>query len=333
MARTCNLRSALLLCVGLLSFGHPASTEAQPPAPREWLRVTSVAPDDALNLRAGPNPNSPILAQIPPRADNLRATGATARYRSRLWLQIDYAGKIGWVNSAYVAPGSPPLIRRRPAKAETPRPPSNRTAPPTGTGFFVSAHDIVTNNHVIKSCGGVAATGDQPLVVVAQDKKRDLALLRSRDASTNWLPISSSDAPLGASVFVLGYPYGEFLSEGVTATRGVLSSRTGLFGEKSQFTLSAQIQPGNSGGPVMNQNGEVIGVVVARLSDGVIANLTGTIPQNVNYAVGRRALEGFLAGNGSSPPPAASVKAALDLTEGIPRSHEASAISIRCFTP
>lgn len=200
-----------------------------------------------------------------------------------------------------------------------------------GSGFFISAHDIVTNHHVIESCEGVAATGEQPLFVVAENEKLDLALLRSRDASESWLPLSPADAPLGASVFVLGFPYGEFLSEGVTATRGVLSSRTGLFGDKDQFTLSAQIQPGNSGGPVMNQKGEVIGVVVARLSDGVIADLTGAIPQNVNYAVGRRALQSFLSANGFRAPTGETGYKHVDLTAGIPQSHESSAISVRCF--
>ena len=77
-------------------------------------------------------------------------------------------------------------------------------------------------------------------------------------------------------------------------TKGVISSLKGMHDDDKEYQIDAAIQPGNSGGPVVNNNGEVVGVVVARLRDQYVAETKGILPQNVNYAVKKKHVLDFL---------------------------------------
>lgn len=93
---------------------------------------------------------------------------------------------------------------------------------------------------------------------------------------------------------VFGFPLNSLLSSGGNLTPGVVSAMTGLGNNTNQIQITAPIQPGSSGSPVMNKKGEVVGVVSMKLSDSKMAKATGSIGQNVNFAVSGQTLRTFL---------------------------------------
>ncbi len=150
----------------------------------------------------------------------------------------------------------------------------------TGSGFVVAPGRVLTNAHVVRGCGGVRArnagrrTANARLLRV--DTGRDLALLGVPDAFGPAL--SLRDGPplrLGDGIVTFGYPLTGLLSSGPTLTTGGISALSGLRDSPADLTISAPVQPGNSGGPLLDLRGHVVGVVVAKLNALAIARLTG----------------------------------------------------------
>jgi S1-C subfamily serine protease len=165
-----------------------------------------------------------------------------------------------------------------------------------GTGFFVSnAGHIVTNNHVVAGCRTLAARDGKKLQVVAKDPNVDLALLKA-DVSPSNVAVFRGGAPprLGEGVVVFGFPLPGILSSGGNLTTGVLSATSGLADDVRLIQITAPVQPGNSGGPVFDTSGHVIGVVVSKLDVIQVAEATGDLAQNVNFAVHWAAVRSFL---------------------------------------
>lgn len=168
----------------------------------------------------------------------------------------------------------------------------------TGTAFFVSeSGEAVTNYHVIRVCGTVKLQGQSGIVtVVSSDQQNDLALLKVagyKGPAAN-LIAEPSKIRQGDEIVAFGYPLNSVLSSGGNLTPGVVSALTGLGNNASQIQITAPIQPGSSGSPVMNKKGEVIAVVVMKLDDMAMAKATGTLGQTVNFAVGGQTLKTFL---------------------------------------
>jgi S1-C subfamily serine protease len=193
----------------------------------------------------------------------------------------------------------PPPLPRQGAGAELPRdkPPPlapgervARRAVSSGTGFVVAARRILTNHHVIDGCAEVAARlpdgQEVPARVMASDATRDLALLSTEAEAGPILPFRSTGTyRRGEGVVTYGFPLAGLLSSGPTLTTGEVSALAGLADNQRHLQISAPVQPGNSGGPLLDMRGQVIGVVVSKLNAGQIARQTGDIPQNVNFAV------------------------------------------------
>lgn len=183
-----------------------------------------------------------------------------------------------------------------PAPSSQPAAPSASTTPEsTGTAFRIARDAFVTNHHVVEGCRRVQVDGTAA-AVRGSDSRTDLALLSA--------PVSGLVASLrfqrllvGEAVSVAGFPLQGLLS-GFQMTTGTLASLSGLGGDTTQFQITAPVQPGNSGGPVLDSAGRVVGVVVGKLDAIRTARLTGDIPQNVNFAVGLNALRAFLDANG-----------------------------------
>ncbi len=160
----------------------------------------------------------------------------------------------------------------------------------TGTGWVLSSHFIVTNQHVVGAADLVLLirNDNRQLVadVVVRDPNNDLVLLKPRepDLLPPALPLAAAPANVGASVFTLGYPLLSVMGCEAKMTTGYVSARTGLQGDPRAYQISVPIQPGNSGGPVLNMNGEVIGIATATLDITNIYRQSGALPQNVNYA-------------------------------------------------
>jgi hypothetical protein len=168
----------------------------------------------------------------------------------------------------------------------------------SGSGFFVSSDGyLVTNNHVVKNARRLkvkTADGTFPAEVVRVDATNDLALLK---VSGQFKPLclSTNELQLGDAVFTIGFP--DIVLQGTQPkyTDGKISSLSGLQDDPTQYQISVPVQPGNSGGPLVDALGGVQGVVVARLDDMAALRSVGSLPQNVNYAIKGNLLRDFLA--------------------------------------
>ncbi len=167
-----------------------------------------------------------------------------------------------------------------------------------GTGFFVSADGyVVTNAHVVEGCSepklvcGLAAP--VPALVLALDTANDLALLKA-DITSDHVATLRSGVRMGEGIAAFGYPLQGVLSAGGNFTVGHVSALAGLNNDSGRIQISAPIQPGNSGGPVVDQSGNVVGVVVSKLNAMRFAALNKDIAQNVNFAISISVLTAFL---------------------------------------
>lgn len=169
----------------------------------------------------------------------------------------------------------------------------------TGTAFFVSADGLaVTAAHVVKDCAKVTSPRWGEVKVLAADNRADLAVLKAAGASGRYLTLRGRGPKLGETISAAGYPFGQALGSGLKITTGVVSGLAGPGGDRGLFQLSAPIQPGNSGGPVIDAQGALIGVTSSKLDEMKVADATGVFPQNVNFAVPVTILQSFLDENG-----------------------------------
>jgi S1-C subfamily serine protease len=171
----------------------------------------------------------------------------------------------------------------------------------SGTGFYVSTGgDILTNYHVISGCSGL--TSAEALRIVFVDRRLDLALLKARTAPKSVATFRVSLQPrLGESLLVYGFPLSGILSQGGVVTNGTVSALTGIGDDVHYFQISAPVQPGNSGGAVLDSSGRVIGVVASKLNAQQVASAIGDIPQNVNFAIRLKDVLSFLVDAGVTP--------------------------------
>lgn len=170
----------------------------------------------------------------------------------------------------------------------------------TGSGFFVTpAGHLITNAHVVQNCKLVALAGGGELNVVDVDVSSDLALLKSVENSTHASLIirQGRGVRLADGVVVAGYPLTGLLSSGLNVTTGAVSALAGPDDDRRLFQMTAPVQPGNSGGPVLDTSGNLVGVVVAKLNAVAVASINGDIPQNVNFAISLGTLQAFLDAN------------------------------------
>jgi len=172
----------------------------------------------------------------------------------------------------------------------------------TGTGFFVSQKGhLLTNHHVIEGCAiirlrlpGQASRA----TLVARDPNNDLALLKSESRPDLVASLSSRKRPqLGQFAIIFGFPLTGVLSSSGNLVTGTVSAVSGLQDDSRLFQISAPVQPGNSGGPVMDASGAVIGVVVGKLNARAVEKAIADIPQNVNFAIKGALAMGFLDSN------------------------------------
>ncbi|WP_170342788.1 S1C family serine protease [Ruegeria arenilitoris] len=179
-------------------------------------------------------------------------------------------------------------------------PPSNRknVSGSAGSGFVVSAAGhVLTNAHVVEGCTTITVDG-RNAKLVAFSQEFDLALLVSEAFENKEVAVfSASSAKLNSDVTAAGYPYAGMLG-GLNITRGSVSSLKGLGGDPVTMQITSPIQSGNSGGPLLASDGEVVGVVVSKLNELKVADALGDVPQNVNFAIRGEVALLFLAQNG-----------------------------------
>lgn len=169
-----------------------------------------------------------------------------------------------------------------------------------GTGWALTPTYIVTNLHVIDGASHLrlvrADKQEIPLKLVLSDARNDLAILALTSPAYHFkpLPLATSRPRLGASVFTVGYPHPDLMGTSPKLTTGTLSALSGLADDPRTYQVSVPVQAGNSGGPLLNTHGEVIGIITSKLNAGKMFEWTGDLPQNVNYAVKLRYLRSLI---------------------------------------
>jgi S1-C subfamily serine protease len=185
-----------------------------------------------------------------------------------------------------------PKVVEKPKKT----PDDNKVVPAaSGTGFFVSrAGHIVSNYHVIEGCDATKLTFKGKEVtanVLAVDKTNDLAILKTNLTPNKVYPVANEDAALLEDIIIAGYPLGKKVSAAIKTSKGSVTALAGYGDNYSEFQTDAALNQGNSGGPIMNQKGNVIGVAVANY--GKKAGV-----ESFNFGIKSSTLKTFASANG-----------------------------------
>jgi len=173
---------------------------------------------------------------------------------------------------------------------------SNQPPKPIATyasGFFISKDGMmISNAHVVKDASTIIVRkvdgGKFMAKVLIADEKNDIAILQPVEAVsvTKWLSLGQfKKAKLGDRLMIVGFPLSDLLGKHPRVTEGIISADVGLMDDPTRFQVSASIQPGNSGGPILDEHFRVIGIATEKLSDLYMVRKTGQIPQNVNFGV------------------------------------------------
>ena len=167
----------------------------------------------------------------------------------------------------------------------------------TGSGFRITTRGhVLTNAHVVRECAEVRIPPKGIVQVAARDNASDLALLQAPAGTAHVSARFRQGRGIrpGANILVVGYPLRGLVASGTNVSTGAVSALVGPGDDRSLIQITAPVQPGNSGGPVLDAGGNVVGVVVGKLDAIKVATSTGDIPQNVNFAVSAGAVRAFL---------------------------------------
>jgi TPR repeat protein len=193
-----------------------------------------------------------------------------------------------------------PPVRTQPPGAD-PTAPRSAARPRlrAGSGFFVSREGhLVTNDHVVRDCRVLRLPDGQTVEVVGRDSRADLALLRAQPVSRFARLRADNRIEQGEDVLTYGFPLHGVLSSSGQLGAGMVTALTGLRDNPLQLQIDVPVQSGNSGGPLLDLRGQVVGVVVSKLNAFRVAQITGDIPQNVNFAVRLEPLKALLVRHG-----------------------------------
>jgi len=190
-------------------------------------------------------------------------------------------------------PNIPPIEEKSgvenmpPADSYPSNPPSSGGK--SGTGFYVNKNGfVVTNNHVVSGCSSVWIKDndrDIPGVVVKSNKVLDIAVIKASIKNKAFAKFANN-IRTGEDVMALGFPLGNELGSDIKVTKGNISAVSGMKGNKDYLQFTAPIQAGNSGGPLLNEGGFVVGINTAKL--------VGEDYQNINFAINGNSAQRFL---------------------------------------
>ena len=167
-----------------------------------------------------------------------------------------------------------------------------------GTGFFITEDGyLLTSAHVIEKATRIEIFADGRVLnakLVKSDTVNDVALLKVNGTCKALPQVASGAVKLGDSIFTIGFPGTVVPGTEPKLTKGKVTSLAGIQDDPRHFQINALVQPGNSGGPLMDRYGNVIGIIAARLGDITALNNTGSLPQNLSYALKGSIVTSFL---------------------------------------
>jgi S1-C subfamily serine protease len=224
---------------------------------------------------------------------------------------------------------TPPTIRSPSPAAPEPAQPPGQAAPvpprdqdkevSSGTAFVVSrTGHFVTNNHVVADCPLVEIGGVGTATVVSRDRGNDLALIQAKTQSGLDLePVKVRAKPtrLGEEIIALGYPLRGLLGDGLNVTTGNISALSGIGNDSTKLQFTAAIQPGSSGGALVDRTGAIVGVIVGKFSDVAALKGGGFVPQGVNFAIRKDIAIAFLETQGVSLEPMEAAAASMTVAD------------------
>jgi serine protease Do len=200
-----------------------------------------------------------------------------------------------------------------------------------GTAFVISAAGhVLTCAHVLGEIKEATLTLDGKRYfadVLKADKDADLALLKLRESLPAGAALisfrgSAKSAAMGEEVYTIGYPLSRLLGSGARMSRGLVSAANGLRDDPKQLQVSAEIHPGNSGGPLLDREGQAVGVISQTINPWRVVQATGgALPQNINFAIKNEPTLAFLKGADSGVFDAL----AFDKAGGLERANRAVA--------
>ena len=162
----------------------------------------------------------------------------------------------------------------------------------SGSGFFVTNDIIVTNNHVVEGCKKVQIHYDvkeTPASIISSDRTNDLSLIKAEIKAKEIFSVSNDDVSLMEEIYVAGYPLGKAISAAIKVTSGRVSALAGYGDNFSNFQIDAALNYGNSGGPIINNKGNVVGVAVATLDKSEV--------ESFNFGIKSSTLQTFTKAN------------------------------------
>jgi S1-C subfamily serine protease len=234
-----------------------------------------------------------ITTRVNPKffGDFARAGGITVTHNGNLLTRLDLLGSRAALEDIIACERARPAI----ASGPSPRPPDQPAARTKekgesfGTGFFVSPRGhVLTNHHVVEGCTTFKLTyafsGTETVRIAASDPKNDLALLAT-NMTPSVVPAFRTNVKVGEGISVYGFPLAGLLASTGNFTTGNITANAGLADDTRMVQISAPVQPGNSGGPLIDRHGNVVGVIVSKLNALKIAQATQDLPQNVNFAI------------------------------------------------
>lgn len=159
----------------------------------------------------------------------------------------------------------------------------------SGTGFIITRDGyILTCHHVIEDAKKIKISAGRkiyPAKLIRDDPNNDIALLKINGSFSAIAFSSKRSAKMGQEVFTIGYPNPGLQGISAKFTKGTISSLTGYLDDFKLYQISVPVQPGNSGGALVDENGNILGIIVAALNAKATFKISGSLPQNVNYAI------------------------------------------------
>lgn len=175
----------------------------------------------------------------------------------------------------------------------------NESTSNTGTAFLVNKQGhLLTNAHVVNQCKTIKVYSENTTTlatIVSRDEKNDMAIIKTDVWSyAKPMQFSKQGVGLGQDIYAIGYPLPTLLALDLQMTKGNVSALAGLGNDSRFYQISAPVQSGNSGGPLVNGYGLVSGMVTSKANLVKVKQLTGDFPQNVNFAIKESQLKNYL---------------------------------------